>query len=56
MTKTSTPRRKKPSVIEQWLFRRDRFDEEGGLISRYLLTTVGRVVINHTILDAVAAS
>ena len=42
--------------IEQWLFRRDRFDEEGGLISRYLLTTVGRVVINHTILDAVAAS
>ena len=41
---------------EQWLFRRDRFDEDGGLISRYLLTTVGRVVINHTILDAVAAS
>ncbi|MCP9809974.1 DNA-directed RNA polymerase subunit gamma, partial [Cyanobium sp. HWJ4-Hawea] len=42
--------------IEQWLFRRDRLDEEGGLISRYLLTTVGRVVINHTIIGAVAAS
>jgi DNA-directed RNA polymerase subunit beta' len=41
--------------IEQWLFRRDRFDEDGALISRYLLTTVGRVVINHTIIDAVAA-
>ena len=26
------------------------------LISRYLLTTVGRVVINHTIIGAVAAS
>ena len=42
--------------IEQWLYRRDRFDEDGALISRYLLTTVGRVVINHTIIDAVAAT
>jgi DNA-directed RNA polymerase subunit beta' len=42
--------------IEQWLYRRDRFDEDGALISRYLLTTVGRVVINHTIIDAVAAA
>jgi DNA-directed RNA polymerase subunit beta' len=42
--------------VEQWKFRRDRFDEDGALISRYLLTTVGRVVINHTIIDAVAAS
>jgi DNA-directed RNA polymerase subunit beta' len=42
--------------VEQWLFRRDRFDEDGALISRYLLTTVGRIVINHTILDAVAAA
>jgi DNA-directed RNA polymerase subunit beta' len=42
--------------IEQWKFRRDRFDEDGALISRYLLTTVGRVVINHTIIDAVAAT
>jgi DNA-directed RNA polymerase subunit beta' len=41
--------------IEQWKFRRDRFDEDGALITRYLLTTVGRVVINHTIIDAVAA-
>jgi DNA-directed RNA polymerase subunit beta' len=41
--------------IEQWSYRRDRFDEDGALISRYLLTTVGRVVINHTIIDAVAA-
>jgi DNA-directed RNA polymerase subunit beta' len=42
--------------VEQWRFRRDRFDEDGALISRYLLTTVGRVVINQTIIDAVAAS
>jgi DNA-directed RNA polymerase subunit beta' len=42
--------------FEQWKFRRDRFDEDGALISRYLLTTVGRVVINHTIIDAVAAT
>jgi DNA-directed RNA polymerase subunit beta' len=42
--------------IEQWLYRRDRFDEDGALISRYLLTTVGRVVINRTIIDAVAAA
>ncbi len=41
--------------VEQWKYRRDRFDEDGALISRYLLTTVGRVVINHTIIDAVAA-
>jgi DNA-directed RNA polymerase subunit beta' len=40
--------------IEQWKFRRDRFDEDGALISRYLLTTVGRVVINHTIINAVS--
>ena len=42
--------------IEQWLYRRDRLDDDGALISRYLLTTVGRVVINHTIIDAVAAT
>jgi DNA-directed RNA polymerase subunit beta' len=42
--------------IEQWKYRRDRFDEDDALISRYLLTTVGRVVINHTIIDAVAAN
>ena len=42
--------------LEQWTYRRDRFDEEGALISRYILTTVGRVVMNHTIIDAVAAT
>ena len=42
--------------VEQWTYRRDRFDEEGALISRYILTTVGRVVMNHTIIDAVAAA
>jgi len=42
--------------IEQWSYRRDRFDEDGALISRYLLTTVGRVVMNHTIIGAVAAA
>jgi len=41
--------------IEQWKFRRDRLDEDGALISRYLLTTTGRVVMNRTIIDAVAA-
>jgi len=42
--------------FEQWSFRRDRIDHEGALISRYILTTVGRVVINHTIIDAVGAT
>ena len=42
--------------VEQWKYRRDRFDDDGALISRYLLTTVGRVVINHTIITAVAAA
>jgi len=42
--------------IEQWTYRRDRFDEDGALISRYILTTTGRVVMNHTIIGAVAAA
>ena len=42
--------------IEQWKYRRDRFDEDGALISRYLLTTVGRVVINNTIISAVTTT
>jgi len=42
--------------LEQWTYRRDRIDEDGALISRYILTTVGRVVMNHTIIDAVAAT
>ena len=41
--------------IEQWNFRRDRLDEDGALISRFILTTVGRVVMNSTIIDAVAS-
>ena len=44
------------TLVEQWTYRRDRYDEEGALISRYILTTVGRVVMNHTIIDAVAAA
>jgi DNA-directed RNA polymerase subunit beta' len=42
--------------IEQWKYRRDRYDEDGALISRYVLTTVGRVVINQVIIDAVATA
>ena len=42
--------------IEEWTYRRDRLDEDGSIISRYILTTVGRVVMNHTIIDAVAAT
>ena len=42
--------------IEEWTYRRDRLDEEGSLISRYILTTVGRFVIKHTIIYAVAAT
>jgi len=39
--------------IEQWKYRRDRLDEDGALISRYILTTVGRVVMNTTIISSV---
>ena len=39
--------------VEQWQYRRDRLDEDGALISRYVLTTTGRVVMNRTIIDAV---
>ena len=42
--------------IEQWSLRRDRLDEEGALISRFILTTVGRVVMNYTIIDALASA
>jgi len=42
--------------FEQWTYRRDRFDEDGALISLYILTTVGRVVMNYTIIDAVAST
>ena len=42
------------SKLENWNFRRDRFDSQNKLISRFILTTVGRVVMNHTIIDSVS--
>ena len=42
------------SKLEIWTYRRDRFDSQDNLISRYILTTVGRVVMNHTIIDSVS--
>jgi len=42
--------------IEDWTYRRDRLDKDGALLSRYILTTVGRVVMNDTIIDAVAVT
>ena len=39
---------------EIWNFRRDKFDSENNLITRFILTTVGRVVMNHTIIDSVS--
>ena len=35
--------------LEHWKFRCDRFDSGGHMFSRMILTTVGRVVMNHTI-------
>ena len=40
--------------LEMWNFRRDRFDSQNNLISRFVLTTVGRVVMNYTIIDSVS--
>ena len=42
------------SRLEIWNLRRDRFDSENNLISRFVLTTVGRVVMNYTIMDSVS--
>ena len=42
------------SRLEIWNFRRDRFDSQNNLISRFVLTTVGRVVMNYTIIDSVS--
>jgi len=42
------------SRLEIWNFRRDKFDSENNLITRFILTTVGRVVMNHTIIDSVS--
>jgi len=44
------------SRLEQWNFRRDRFDSQNNLISRFVLTTVGRVVMNYTIIDSVSTT
>ena len=42
------------SRLEIWNLRRDRFDSDDNLISRFVLTTVGRVVMNYTIIDSVS--
>ena len=42
------------SKLEVWNLRRDRFDSQNNLISRFVLTTVGRVVMNYTIIDSVS--
>ncbi len=42
------------SRLEIWNLRRDRFDSDNNLISRFILTTVGRVVMNYTIIDSVS--
>jgi DNA-directed RNA polymerase subunit beta' len=42
------------SRLEIWNLRRDRFDSDNNLISRFVLTTVGRVVMNYTIIDSVS--
>ena len=44
------------SRIELWNLRRDRFDSQNNLISRFVLTTVGRVVMNYTIIDSVSVT
>ncbi len=42
------------SRLDIWNLRRDRFDSQNKLISRFVLTTVGRVVMNSTIIDSVS--
>jgi DNA-directed RNA polymerase subunit beta' len=42
------------SRLEIWNLRRDRFDSDNKLVTRFILTTVGRVVMNHTIIDSVS--
>ena len=44
------------SKLEIWKLRRDRFDSQNNLISRFVLTTVGRVVMNYTIIDSVSTT
>ena len=42
------------SRLEIRNLRRERFDSDNNLISRFVLTTVGRVVMNYTIIDSVS--
>ena len=42
------------SRLEIWNLKRDRFDTQNNLISRFVLTTVGRVVMNNTIIHSVS--
>ena len=42
------------SRLEIWNLRRDRFDSQNNLLSRFVLTTVGRVVMNFTIIDSIS--
>ena len=44
------------SRLEIWNLRRDRYDSLNHLISRFVLTTVGRVVMNYTIIDSVSTT
>ena len=41
--------------LEHWKFRCDRLDDSGRLFSRMILTTVGRVVMNHAINTVISA-
>ena len=41
--------------LEHWKFRCDRLDGSGRLFSRMILTTVGRVVMNHAINTVISA-
>ena len=41
--------------LEHWRFRCDRMDRAGHLFSRMILTTVGRVVMNHAINTVISA-
>ena len=41
--------------LEHWKFRCDRFDSGGHLLSRMILTTVGRVVLNYAINTVISA-
>ena len=44
------------SRLELWKLRRDRFDSQNNLISRFVFTTLGRVVMNFTIIDSVSTT